>query len=238
MENYPKEILPQPDYIPVMNMKNLLLEYPGLAVSRRVDGNKEDAFIVFNGHSQLREDKIGQVLNMSLNLLGGLFDNGRHLCYHPRQDVRDWEGEEVRPDELDGKYEVTPSCFPVFLMAKDIFDYPFSVPYFFQKEKDALVFITSVPESDIERKYTDKFSKQEPVIIRTHAVLRHAPTNFNYWHCVLDSYPSLSATEEIKSADKNSLKRIVRMLRADLLQNFLKESLPVDYEIDSSFYRA
>lgn len=235
-EPYPNQILPQKEFFRLMDVKALLACYPNLAVSRRVSGNVEDAFVLFDGQKQLKDSLMGQVANMSLNLLGGLFDNDSHLKFCPKQDVEDWNGQDVDAQSLEGKYEIDACCFPIFFMAKDICDYPFSAPYYFQKAKDAEVFISSIPVGDIEKKYTDEFNKQNPIIVKTHAVLKHAPTNFNYWHCVLDSYPNLSASEAIPTNNKGAAKRIIKMLRADLIRKFVKTDLTIDYSILQSYY--
>ena len=233
---YPIQILPKKEFCHLMDVKALLAYYPNLAVSRRVSGNVEDAFVLFNGQKQLKDSLMGQVANMSLNLLGGLFDNNSHLKFCPKLDIEDWDGQDVDAQSLEGKYEIDACCFPIFFMAKDICDYPFYAPYYFQKEKDAEVFISSIPEGDIEKKYTDKFNKQEPIIVKTHAILKHAPTNFNYWHCVLDSYPNLSAKEAIPTNNKGAAKRIIKMLKTDLVRNFVKTDLTIDYSISLSYY--
>lgn len=235
-EPYPYQILPKKEFFHLMDVKTLLACYPNLAVSRRVSGNVEDAFVPFNGQKQLKDSLMGQVANMSLNLLGGLFDNEKHLRFCPKQNVEDWDGQDVDVRSLEGEYEIDACCFPIFFMAKDICDYPFTAPYYFQKEKDAEVFISSIPVGDIEKKYTDKFNKQEPIEVKTHAVLKHAPTNFNYWHCVLDSYPNLSSNDAIPTSNKGAAKRIIKMLRADLIRNFVKTDLAVDYSISRSYY--
>lgn len=237
-ETYPEQILPQKHFLHIMDVKGLLNCYPTLAVSRRVKGNRDDAFVCFNGERQLKDSLMGQVANMSLNLLGGLFVNDKHLKFCPKQDVMDWTGEDVCKDGLEGKFSIEECCFPVYFLVKDIWNYPFSVPYSFQKEKEAMLFISSKPEGDIEKKYVDKFNKQESILLKTHAVLKHAPTNFNYWHCVLDSYPSLSSEDAIPTNYKNSANRIIKQLRSNLIKNFLKEETKVSYAISPSHYCA
>lgn len=237
-ETYPEQILPKKNFIPLMDIEGLLKCYPSLAVSRRVSGNKDEAFVCFNGERQLKDTLMGQVANMSLNLLGGLFVNEQHLKFCPKQDVEDWTGGHVCNNSIEGKYSIDECCFPIYFLVKDIWNYPFSVQYHFQKEKDAMVFISSKPEGDIEKKYVDKFNKQEPILLKTHATLKHAPTNFNYWHCVLDSYPSLSTESPIPTNHKSAERRIVKKLRSDLIKNFLKEELIVDYTISTSHYCA
>ena len=235
-EPYPSQILPKKEFFHLMDVKALLACYPNLAVSRRVSGNVEDAFVSLDGQKQLKDSLMGQVANMSLNLLGGLFDNENQLRFCPKLDVVDWDGQDVDARSLEGKYEIDACCFPIFFMAKDICDDPFTAPYYFQKEKDAEVFISSIPAGDIEKKYTDKFKKQEPIEVKTHAVLKHAPTNFNYWHCVLDSYTNLSASDAIPTNNKGAAKRIIKMLRADLIRNFVKIDFEIDYSISRPYY--
>lgn len=177
---------------------------------------------------------------MSLNLLGGLFEDDKHLCFSPlKEAIVDWEGQDVSIGDLEGKFSIKTICFPVYFYVKDIFDYPFTGEYYFQKEDDAMLFISGIPQNEIEEKYVEKFNKQTPIVVKTHAVLKHAPTNFNYWHFVLDSYPNLSAKEAIPSDCKgNAQKRIVKKLRADLITKFLKTDLTIDYVIDPKHYCA
>lgn len=114
-EPYPYQILPKKEFFHLMDVKTLLACYPNLAVSRRVSGNVEDAFVPFNGQKQLKDSLMGQVANMSLNLLGGLFDNEKHLRFCPKQNVEDWDGQDVDVRSLEGKYEIDACCFPIFL---------------------------------------------------------------------------------------------------------------------------
>lgn len=236
---YPQEIIPQNGFRHSLDVGSLLAIYSNLAVSRRVKGDKEEAFCEFNGKKQLKDELMGQVANMSVNLLGGLFENDKHLQFSPNKDsIDEWNGQEVDYEDLKEKFSMETACFPIYFFVKDIFNYPFTAPYYFQKEQDALVFISSIPLDDIERKYVEKFNKQEPVEVKTHAILKHAPTNFNYWHCVLDSYPNLSSETPIPTNCKNAQKRIVKMLRSDLIKKFLKMDLTVDYNIDPKYYYA
>ena len=69
-EVYPKVIVPQVNFLHSLNVESLLSCYPKLLVSRRVKGAKVEAFDTFNGRSQLKDSLMGQVANMSLNLLG------------------------------------------------------------------------------------------------------------------------------------------------------------------------
>ena len=74
-EVYPKVIVPQVNFLHSLNVESLLSCYPKLLVSRRVKGAKEGAFDTFNGRSQLKDSLMGQVANMSLNLLGALMED-------------------------------------------------------------------------------------------------------------------------------------------------------------------
>lgn len=236
-EVYPKLIVPQVNFLHSLNVESLLSCYPKLLVSRRVKGAKEEAFDTFNGRSQLKDSLMGQVANMSLNLLGALFENDKHLVFAPINEyVKDWNGEDVSSDDLDGKFLVEEVCFPIFFYVEDIHNYPFTAPYYFVKESDALIFISSIPQGDIEKKYADKFNKVDPIKVKTHALMKHAPTNFNYWHCVLDSYPNISSENPIPTNCKNAQKRIIKLLRTDLIKKFLKTDVKVDYKIDSKAY--
>lgn len=116
-EVYPKVIVPQVNFLHSLNVESLLSCYPKLLVSRRVKGAKEGAFDTFNGRSQLKDSLMGQVANMSLNLLGALFENDKHLVFAPINEyVKDWNGEDVSSDDLDGKFLVEEVCFPIFFM--------------------------------------------------------------------------------------------------------------------------
>lgn len=234
-KEYPKDIIPQVNFVRSLNVESLLECYPNLAVSRRVKGDKTDAFILFNGKEQLKDSLLGQVANMSVNLLGALFEDSKHLSLSPLGS-REWNGEEVRLEELKDNFAEVEICFPIYFYVKDIHGFPFSGEYYFQKENEAIMFLSSIPEGDVEKKYVDKFNKQEPVVVKTHALLKHDPTIFNYWHCVLDSYPNLSSDSPILSNCKGAQKRIVKTLRVALIKLFLKTDLEIDYKIDSRFY--
>lgn len=113
-EPYPYQILPKKEFFHLMDVKTLLACYPNLAVSRRVSGNVEDAFVPFNGQKQLKDSLMGQVANMSLNLLGGLFDNEKHLRFCPKQNVEDWDGQDVDVRSLRESMRLMLAVFPSF----------------------------------------------------------------------------------------------------------------------------
>lgn len=235
VNEYPKEIIPQVNFVHSLNVESLLACYPNLAVSRRVKGDKGDAFVLFNGKEQLKDSLMGQVANMSVNLLGALFEDCKHLPYSPLGS-KDWNGEEVHSEDLDDNFTIEERCFPIYFYVRDIHNYPFSGDYYFQRENEAIVFLSEIPKGDVEKKYVEKFNKQEPVVVKTHALLNHAPTIFNYWHCVLDSYPNLSSDSPIPTNCKGAQKRIVKTLKSVLIKLFLKTDLKIDYKIEPKFY--
>jgi hypothetical protein len=242
MQNrYPVEILPNNTFVLHMNIGELIRCYPNLCVVRRINGKKDDAFEKFNGEHRLKEHYLGQVLNLSLNLIGGKFKVDLHLGFSPNGSaVHNWDGQDINLDDIQNNYKMEESCFPIYFKAKEIFNFPFEYSRCFKDKKNYLMFCKATNVSDIEGKYITVFGKGQLInqTVRTHAILRHEPTNFNYWHCVLDSFPYNSSTKPVET-DENTkpIKRLRRKLRTELITHYASENAIIDYHIRPCHYK-
>lgn len=207
---YPKGILPNVEYALKIDIDDLLDKVGNFVVSRRIEGSVDDNIDLFAGQRRLRIEALGSIPNMSLNLLGGRFIEKKHTKFRQLNEAaNDWDGKEVLIEDYDGKYEALNNCAAVSFRGKNL--HRIAVPY---KKK-----ITDKGEMEKLRRLgidLDRFSDNNDVNLQGVIKLEHKPTMLNYWHLVMDIFPSASEVP-IKRADATWKKNIVSFVTQEIL---------------------
>lgn len=244
---YPNEILPQQGYIPRMDLTKLKNVYPLVAVRRCLISPSLAFERSEAGTKILTSDAIGQVIGLSLNLLGGLFDEKKHILYKPSKTSpckEDWDGKTL--------YKVSPEDYSMsstegFNLYYSVNDwYNFTFPYTttaasqeqFSKMHQDQKAIADSEGIDIEKRICDIFkSKKDTFEMVARTRVNHHPTLMNYWHVQLDSYRGNSTTEVMdKDKPTSERRKIGNLLKNELKVNYWMEA-KVDYSIDKQYYQ-
>lgn len=239
--SYPVEILPKKEYELRLDIPSILKVYPNLYVSRRIDGAMEDMTIDFDGDKVLSDmalEKVG-VANLSVNLLGALFDTTQHILYKPFRCAftDNWNGGELQFDITDDMYERKEPCFAVYYNVKAFLEFPMTQSVLFQKEKEYIAFRTKAIVNGADERYFKAFEKGETIKFPVSQRANHMPTCCNYWHVTFDTYSFDNPNVPISSQDSSGpIKRVLRLLRHDFLTQKGIVEVPRYDTIPSCFY--
>ena len=181
--SYPKSILPDVEYVVQIDIDDLLNKVDDFVVSRRILGKVEDNIDVFANRLRLRIEALGNIPNMSLNLLGGRFKDKKHIRFRQLGEAaKEWDGNQVLMKDYAGKYEELKDCASIAFRGKDL--HRIAIPY----KKT----ITDKGEKEKLRRLgidLDRFTDKNEVNLQGIIRLEHKPTMLNYWHLVMDIYP-------------------------------------------------
>lgn len=164
-------------------------------MARRIDGRREDCvdeeFGVENAFLKSDALKNSDIPEMSLSLLGALF-NLEDLRYRQiKKAIEDWDGKRVCDDALI-KECVVECPNPWFAIAWNITGlHEQTVPYKkeFSREKDFKRFVEEINRvSDIINMEFEEYRKTVNPLVAT-TKLKHSPSFLNYWHFLFEIFP-------------------------------------------------
>ncbi len=199
--NYPKCILPLPNYFPVIWEENLCAAINGLVIQRRRAQTDILDFIV--------PESFGTNLQeMSVNLLGGNFLPS-HVCFRPK-DNRLWPNEEV----FNGEYEYYADSIGIYISINKIHNKVYPSERTFPNLKDF-----QQQEAAIKPKLENLraiFQKNNKYTVMYKILISHKPTVSNYWHCQIEIAPDCAPRKVVKKSkatyEKDALKALTNFL--------------------------
>lgn len=245
--DYPQEILPQKGYITRMDLSYLKDLYPLIAVRRCMISSSAAFEESECGVKMLTSDAIGQVIGLSLNLLGGKFDDKKHILYKPSKTSpcrEDWDGKTFHKVSSNDYSISDLGGFNLYYSVRDWYNFTFpynttasSSEQFYKMHDDQ----NSIAESegiDLENKICDVFkSKKQTFKMIARTKINHHPTLMNYWHVQLDCYRGNSTTEIMdKDNPASERKKIGLLLKNELKVNYHTEA-KMNYHIDKKYYQ-
>lgn len=183
--DYPNCILPKRSLKVEINFDDLISSH-SIFVLRRSDLHENETFHTFNdGTILLNDDAIDnkRIPNLSLNLMGGFFEN-IHSIYVPINDgANRWQGEKIYLYEHLNDYKIDNVNGLIFINANDLHNK--SIPYY-------------IPSNNNLHKEIRKFEKivgiSENIVLNTppneielkgKTYFKHDPVKLNYWHVEL-----------------------------------------------------
>lgn len=245
LKPYPRSIVPNNRYRYRLPMRKLLADYPDLAVVRR--SKMKDPFVSSTAGSvkALRDDAIGDLLEMSVNLLGGSFKM-RHLPFVPSMDLvqEEWDGhtEPCLPLSTNS-YGVEPEWGVIGFRVSVV--NAFAFPY--TKTIDKKDYPKVVKASEHIRK-RERLNVPEVVVgalgqagdnmTDVHAWLHvnHHPTLLNYWHMQIDVYPA-GSEDYLRHGNKLREARRIRHRFRDFLSRIAICEFGYSYHIGARYYK-
>lgn len=213
---YPKDIVPQPQYVIKIDIDNLLDKIGDFLICRRLNGSLDDNIIEFNGRKKLTIEALGDIINLSTNMLGAKFRTDKHLMYSPKGDAtNDWDGKPVDLSKYNESYTIVENYSFVTYKGKGLHNHDF--PYWKALSKDD---IKKAESLGIDLGKLNELSEAQ---FTGKIRLEHKPTMLNYWHVVMDLYPQDSEDPLVdkKARWKKNMARFV-----------LEKILTIDFEIE------
>lgn len=244
LKPYPRCIVPNTRYRYRLPMRKLLADYPDLAVVRRSKMRDPFVFSASGKVRTLRNDAIDDLLEISVNLLGGPFKM-RHLPFAPSLElVKDeWDGEAMPCLQLsENDYDVKPEWgiigFRVAVVNTFAFPYCKDI-----NKKDYL----GIVKASRQIKKRERLNVPEAIVgalgqadnnmTNVHAWLHvnHHPTLLNYWHMQIDVYPA-GREDYLHHGNKSNEARRIRHRFRDFLSRIAICEFGYSYHIGARYY--
>lgn len=197
---YPDCLIPKTCWHAHIETSDLLGLDMDVYVARRIEGKQEncidDEFGADNAFLKADALKNSDIPNMSLSLLGALFETNALRFRQTRQAMDNWNGQNVDTNALIENCVV--ECDnPWFAVAWNVTDlHNKVVPYKieFTKEKDYNKLLSNINKvaEVISLEFADY--KQAIYPLQATTKLNHSPALLNYWHFTFDIYPMGSET--------------------------------------------
>lgn len=221
--DYPERIMPQEDYhlrmdIDVLNSINPYLQRKSdLPLSSCcVDGDLDRVTTAAFGQRGL--------VNMSVNIFGGLFQVGDERWHQKVSKEDAWKGGAVDIDTYEGRYEWQDEKVSVYFSFDKAHNVTWNFPRKFadknqfSKYRDAIIEGLS-PVGD--------FSKDVTYFLSGHSECNHDPNPLNYWHMEIASIIDSNPVEYIVKDNSNYQKMALRAM-IEAIRVFASLRLPTD----------
>jgi hypothetical protein len=199
--NYPLSILPQTENVTQMDI-DALCEALTLFTIRRSDKLHVD---IFKKSGNLREDALNarEIINMSLNLLGGAFKT-EHIQFKPTGEAsKIWDGREsIVYSQYHNLVEHIPQVIPIFFEVNKLHN--IEIPYNRTKEKELSKIISAFELNPMETNGVYQLVGK--------GVISHEPTRLNYWHVEF----------QIQDFQKKKIKDISSAWKKEVAESILK----------------
>ena len=245
-KEYPSCIVPRHQYRYRLPMRKLLADYPDVAVVRRCKQEQPFVMSTSGNYRELRTDALeDNLLEMSVNLLGGLFKM-RHLPFAPSLEIAkiEWDGKQipVLPVPVDNYSEKSEAGIIGFRVSQvNAFTFPYTKAVekkdYSRLQKEAEK-IKKRERLDVDGELVEAFGQSDKGLTTVRAWLHvnHHPTLLNYWHMQIDVYPA--GSEKYLNYDNKSgeARRVRHRLREQLSRLAICE-LGNSYHIGTCYYK-
>ena len=231
---YPSDIIPQSGFKLSIDIDGLLNAQSDILFSRRIDKDVLDCEY-FGGKIMVEsEDITDDYKNLSLNLLGGLFENEKHLHFRQMKPGTDaWDGKDVDMEKYSTCFEIKRPCFPIYLKAIDLHNQKFPYRRHIGKLKD----YNDIQNNIIDRTL-DVFHGEDDYTFEGTVKIVHSPTMLNYWHFEVKGVPEDSKGQSLEKTKSKWQKNFFRAIGEDLiLAKYTTECKGID-RIKDVFFRS
>lgn len=229
---YPVSIMPQEDYVPVLDVDALNKRLQSVYMARRLEGRP---YHIIGGEKVLDDEAISEdVIDWSVCLLGGKFQVEDLRWRQLGEGASSWTGESVKFEDFEGYYELRDNMTPLYLNMRKFHDV--YVPYQrrFGNMNDILSYREKTGEpSELE---LEKWDKTSPLECQEHITVVHAPNKLNYWHMMIQVRP-LDMERPIDRNKKGALKRSIRNALHLYISNTVTLEQPSFDIVSGEFYK-
>lgn len=177
--DYPKEIVCRSTYqssFPIDKLK--ISDY---CVTRRIEGKIDDNVTSFNSGEVLDPDCLGPIVEMSVNLLGGLFLPEHTVLIQTGKGKAAWDGKtDIDVDGFNDCYMVHTGDF-VYYRCGDLHHADYPNNYKFASKEPYRTYHQFVGKA-----IKEAFNQERTVSMPVTLLLVSDPTNLNYWHFIMN----------------------------------------------------
>lgn len=172
---YPEEIVSRSAYkekilIEALNVDNF-------CVTRRIDGKVSEHVDILNGYPVLDPDCLGNIVEMSVNLLGGAFLPDHTLWVQVGEGKRPWDGKkDVRVEDYPGCYRLHDGEY-VFYKANLLHHAVYPNGYLLKNKEQYKAY-----HNALNKEIDTAFKENVITNISVTLMLDPDPSNLNYWH--------------------------------------------------------
>ena len=185
---YPEEIVSRSIYKEKLPIEKLKAEE--YCVTRRIVGNVADNVDYQNGRPVLDPDCVGTIVEMSVNLLGGLFMPEHTLWVQEGEGKKPWDGQK------DVRLEDFPDCYRrhdgeyVFYRAALLHHANYPNDYQLENKDQYKAYHKALQEI-INKAFVKGVATSIPVTL----MLDSDPSYLNYWHFIVRTFLSGTTVE-------------------------------------------
>ena len=233
--SYPLEIIPKAEYRKDgFSLDSILVDYPDICISRRVDEAIKDYIDNDEGRPHLDTDCFGEYyVHLSVNLMNSLFKNEYIKFCATGEAGKPWNGNAIKLEDYLVHIKVNETASAVFYKIGALHNRKFKKPL--SLEKDPYNAMKEALKAHALQAFDGKNERQD-VDFNGYVGVDHVPVNMNYWHCQVEIYPK-DSDQELKN-DKSWRKEIFIHVMNNILAYDFLTTAESDFVIDSKHYIA
>lgn len=224
---YPKQILPNEDFLNPLLIQELHDEQNGFIMSRRIDKPVSDcSFPSTQGRRQLDIDCLGEnIERLSMNLMGGAFMTNHLIFQQKGEGAKPWKGGIIRIEDFVSCIVVLPCGFPLYYSSNCLHRRHFCTNLTFAKnEKGKYDSLRAAAKSLALTVFTGDEVK---VDFESEIFIAHVPTNLNYWHVQMEVKPAFEKDDSYFKNGNSWREDVYVQLLTDILSfEFLEDVTP------------
>lgn len=219
--SYPRNLISRKGWKKGIEAIDIINNCPDAIIGHWIKGTRESTLdsSLGQGMERITEEALPSkdIPNFSCNLLGALY-YFEHFKYLPTEDgKKPWEGDTDIPDEMitEKNFTIISNFIVVGWMIRNVHLYKMKYPHGFSKKKeyDALrdKAIDVAKKREVNAAYLKEWDdlilaegnqNQRVAELIGESRVNHAPTNLNFWHFTIDTYPAENDIKAIKNASE------------------------------------
>lgn len=221
MCKYPIRILPKKQYVNRINIGHLYTQCQESLLVRRLDC-EGTPFHYIGNQKLLNEGVISDdVLDWSINLLGGEFKI-EDICWRQTgKGITEWNDGDVNICDYDGSYELTKSTNCVFISLCCLHNQIIPYRRKFGSRKDLEQY--TVKTSEFNKDVMVQWNTEDELECHATIIVEHKPTMLNYWHMTIEIVPKDFEEPISRDSKKNKSlkKRVKEALHMHIVSNVI-----------------
>lgn len=254
---YPRNLISRKGWKKGIEAVDILNNCPDAIIGHWIQGSFDSCmdYSLGEGMERLSEDALPtkNLPNLSCSLLGALFLL-EHFKYLPAEDgKKPWvEDTEIPEEMIMGKnFTILSNFIVVGWLIRKVHSYRVKYPHGFSKKKEYDAFRDKAIEVATKRNINAAYLKEWDNLVLAgqnqsqrvaeligEARVNHDPTNLNFWHFTIDTYPAESDIKPIKNASDGWKFNVATNLADYLRRSFfcIDESTTIPQVTDKSIW--
>lgn len=232
--DYPYYILPNTKFKIKIDLDSLI-KNQDVYILRRSNLEVDETFETIYDEIILNDDAIDdiRIVNLSVNLLGGNFQNKHNKYIAKREGALNWLGNKVLLSEHKNDYDIVENKGLIFINTRYLhnIEFPYNLPPDQNLHKDIANFQKTFGSNRVVLN-----NPKETIRLIGKSYFKHSPINLNYWHLELkvENY-----TEKAMETPKNkSDKRFLEQLFINIIKLNAIPDIDIVEKIDKPYYSA